>query len=183
MQNDVEEPLLSEPTDEKLVEASRAGDKETYAVLADRYYERVFVTCLGMLGNVHDAEDVTQDAVLRGLMRIETLKDSSQFGSWIVRIAHNYCVSLIRRRRYVGQFVGRRSPPPDETLAPYEDLQRAIAKLPPESRLPLVTYYFGGESVKDVAEKLELSRSAVYQRLRAATRQLHKLLTKQGDVQ
>jgi RNA polymerase sigma-70 factor (ECF subfamily) len=182
MQNDVEEPLLSELSDEKLVEASRAGDKEAYAVLANRYYERVFVTCLGMLGKVHDAEDITQDAMLRGLIRIGTLRDSCQFGSWIVRIARNYCVSNIRRRRYVGQFVGRKSASPDKDLAPYEDLQRAIAKLPPESRLPLVTYYFGGESVQDVAEKLELSRSAVYQRLRTATKQLHKLLTKQGDV-
>lgn len=182
MQNDVEELLLSELTDKQLVDASRAGDKEAYAALANRHYERVFVTCLGMLGKVHDAEDITQDAMLRGLIRIGTLRDSCQFGSWIVRIARNYCVSHIRRRRYVGQFAGRKSAPPDETLAPYEDLQQAIAKLPPESKLPLVTYYFGGQSVKDVAEKLELSRSAVYQRLRTATKQLHKLLTKQGDV-
>ncbi len=156
---------MSELTDENLVDASRAGDKDAYAVLAERHYERVFVVCLGMLGSVHDAEDITQDAVLRGLLRIGTLRDSSQFGSWIVRIARNYCVSFIRRRKYVGQFVGQRSPPPDKSLVPYESLQRAIAKLAPESRQALVTYYFGGESVKDVAEKMKLSRSAVYQRL------------------
>jgi RNA polymerase sigma-70 factor (ECF subfamily) len=173
---------LSELSDEQLVDASRAGDKEAYAALANRYYERVFVTCLGMLGNVHDAEDITQDAMLRGLARIGTLRDSGQFGSWIVRIARNYCVSHIRRRRYARRFAEQKSISPDETLAQYEDLQRAIARLPLESRLPLVTYYFGGESVKDVAEKLELSRSAVYQRLRTATKQLHRLLTRQGEA-
>lgn len=173
---------MSEPSDEQLVDASRVGDKEAYAALARRYYERVFVVCLGILGNVHDAEDITQDAMLRGLIRIRTLRDSCQFGCWIVRIARNYCVSHIRRKRYVGRFTDRKTVPSDEALSPYEDLQRAIAKLPPESRLPLVTYYLGGESVRDVAEKLELSRSAVYQRLRTATKQLHELLTKQGEA-
>jgi RNA polymerase sigma-70 factor (ECF subfamily) len=173
---------LSDLSDEKLVDASRAGDKEAYATLANRHYERIFVTCLGMLGNVHDAEDITQDAIIRGLIRIETLKDSSQFSSWIVRIAKNYCLSLIRRNKYSKNMIVRESGTRDEALVPYGDLQRAIAKLPPESRLPLVTYYFGGESVRDVAEKLELSRSAVYQRLRTAMKQLHELLTNQGDV-
>lgn len=180
--NDIEELLLSELTDENLVDASRAGDKDAYAVLAKRYYERVFVTCLGMLGSVHDAEDITQDAMLRGLLRIGTLRDSSQFGSWIVRIARNYCLSLMRRKKYGKQVLARKSTPPDQTLATYEKLQRAIEKLPPKFRQPLVTYYFGGESAKDVAEKMKMSRSAVYQRLRAATKQLHKLLIKQGDV-
>ncbi len=173
---------MNELTDEKLVDSSRAGDKEAYAALAERHYERVFVTCLGILGSVHDAEDVTQDAMLRGLIRIGTLRDSGQFGYWILRIAKNYCLSLIRRRKHGKSIETRESPPPDEALVPYENLQRAIAKLPPKSRVPLVTYYFGGQSVKDVAEKLELSSSAVYQRLRTATKQLHKLLIEQGDI-
>jgi len=173
---------LSELTDENLVDASRAGDKDAYAVLAERHYERVFIVCLGILGSVHDAEDVTQDAMLRGLLRIGTLRDSSQFGSWIIRIAKNYCLSLMRRKKCVRQVVAQDMTPAHQMLVPYENLQRAIEKLPPESRQPLVTYYFGGESVKDVAEKMKMSRSAVYQRLRAATKQLHKLLIKQGDV-
>jgi RNA polymerase sigma-70 factor (ECF subfamily) len=173
---------LSELTDENLVDTSRAGDKDAYAVLAERHYERVFVVCLGILGNVHDAEDVTQDAMLRGLLRIGTLRDSSQFGSWIARIARNYCLSLLRKKKHGRQIVARESAPPDQTLVAYENLERAIEELPPESRQPLVAYYFGGESVKDVAEKMKLSCSSVYQRLRAATQQLHKLLIKQGDV-
>jgi len=173
---------LSELSDENLVDASRAGNKDAYAVLANRHYERVFVACLGMLGSVHDAEDITQDAMLKGLLSIGTLKDSSQFGFWIVRIAKNYCLSLIRRKKRGRQILAQKSTPPDQMLLPDEKLQRAIEKLPLESRLPLVAYYFGGESVRDVAEKLNLSRSAVYQRLRLATKQLHRHLIKQGDV-
>jgi len=181
VQDDLEEQLLSELADENLVNASRAGDRDAYAVLAERHYEHVFVTCLGMLGNVHDAEDVTQDAMLRGLLRIGILRDSCQFGSWITRIAKNYCLSLMRRKKY-GRHLAAREMTLDRKPGPHENLKRAIAKLPPVSRRILVTYYFGGESVKDVAQQMKLSRSAVYQRLRAATQQLHKLLIERGEV-
>lgn len=173
---------MIEHSDENLVNASRTGDKDAYAALVKRHYKRVFVVCLGMLGSVHDAEDITQEAMLKGLLNIRTLRNSSQFGPWIMKIAKNYCISLIRSRKYVNKRVIQKSEPSEHALSRYKNLQQAIERLPQESRLPLVMYYFGGESVKDVAEQLNLSRSAVYQRLRTATKQLHTLLVKQGDV-
>ena len=173
---------MSEHSDENLVVASRAGDNGAYAVLAKRYYKCVFVVCLGMLGSVHDAEDTAQETMLKGLLNIRNLRDSSQFGSWIIRIAKNHCINLIHRRKRANELITQKSVPPGQTLIPYKSLQQAIEKLPQETRLPLVMYYFGNESVKEVAEKLNLSRSGVYQRLKTATKELHKLLIKQGDV-
>ena len=174
---------MSEHSDGNLVVASRAGDNGAYAVLAKRYYKCVFVVCLGMLGSVHDAEDIAQETMLKGLINIRDLRDSSQFGSWIIRIAKNHCTNLIRRRKRANnKLIAQKSAPPDQTPIPYKRLQQAIEKLPQETRLPLVMYYFGSESVKEVAEKLNLSRSGVYQRLKTATKELHKLLIKQGDV-
>jgi RNA polymerase sigma-70 factor (ECF subfamily) len=174
--------LLNEPSDENLVRASRLGDKEAYAMLAKRHYKHVFVVCLGMLGRVHDAEDTAQEAMLKGFVNMRDLKKPSRFGSWIVTIARNECISLIRRRDYASKLVTQQNVPVDDELVPYQSLQRAIEQLPPENRLPVVMYYFDGESVKDVARKLNLSRSRVYQRLKTATEQLHRLLKKQGDV-
>ena len=173
---------MSEHSDENLVVASRAGDNGAYAVLVKRYYKCVFVMCLGMLGSIHDAEDIAQETMLKGLLNIRDLRDSSQFGSWIIRIAKNHCINLIRRRKRANELITQKSVPPGQTLIPYKSLQQAIEKLPQETRLPLVMYYFGSESVKEVAEKLNLSRSRVYQRLKTATKELHKLLIKQGDV-
>ena len=179
---DVKGLLLSGQSDENLVHASRSGDRDAYAVLAKRHYKRVFVACLGMLGRVHDAEDIAQETMLKGLLYIGDLRKPSQFGSWIVKIARNDCISLIRRRGFADKQIVQKTAPTDDAWVPYENLQQAIEKLPAESRLPLMMYYFGGESVKGVAQKLDLSRSRVYQRLRIATNQLHQLLKKQGDV-
>jgi RNA polymerase sigma factor (sigma-70 family) len=120
--------------------------------------------------------------MLKGLLKIKDLRDTSQFGSWIIRIARNHCLSLIRGKKRAHKVIIHKSKPLEQTLIQYKSLQQAIEKLPHESRLPLVMYYFGSESVREVAEKLDLSCSAIYQRLKTATKELHKLLIKQGDV-
>ena len=173
---------MSEQSDENLVNASRKGDNGAYAVLAKRYYKSVFIVCLGMLGSVHDAEDIAQETMLKGLLKIKDLRDSCQFSSWIIKIARNHCISLIRDKKRDNKVITQRPKPSEQVLAQYRNLQQAIGKLPQETRLPLVMYYFGNESVKEVAEKLNLSSSGVYQRLKTATKELHRFLIKQGDV-
>jgi RNA polymerase sigma-70 factor (ECF subfamily) len=174
---------LSEQSDENLVDASLKGDNGAYAVLARRYYKSVFIVCLGMLGSVHDAEDIAQETMLKGQLKMKDLRDASQFGPWIIRITRNSCISLIRMKKRDNKVIIRKSSPSEQMSIQYEGLRQAIEQLPAENRLPLVMYYFGSESIKEVAEKLELSCSAVYQRLKAATKELHRLLINQGDME
>ncbi|HCO92496.1 MAG TPA: RNA polymerase sigma factor SigW, partial [Phycisphaerales bacterium] len=55
--------------------------------------------CLGMLGNVDDAEDVAQEAMLRGLLKIRKLDKAGHFESWILQIARNLCIDFLRQRK------------------------------------------------------------------------------------
>ena len=57
-----------------------------------------------------------------------------------------------------------------------------MARLPGDLRLPLVMYYFDGQNVKTVAQKLAISTSGVYQKLRTAIKELHEALVAQGDT-
>jgi RNA polymerase sigma-70 factor (ECF subfamily) len=173
---------LDESSDNELARASDRGDRTAYAQLVRRHHKSVFLVCLGVLGNVHDAEDVAQDALLKGFEQIRQLRDGSQFGGWIVAIARNLSINLLRKRKVTsGMLVEKRSEvqgPPSS----HEDLRQAVARLPVDLRLPLVMYYFDGQDVKAVAQKLEISPSGVYQKLRAATKELHEILTKPGDT-
>jgi RNA polymerase sigma-70 factor (ECF subfamily) len=135
-----------------------------------------------MLGTVHDAEDIAQDAMLKGLTEIRKLRDGSQFGWWIAKTAKNLCINFVQRKKRAGRIIGERATRQSLPVTEIDDLQGAIVRLSPEIRLPLVMYYFDGENVKDVAQKLNLSGSAVYARLRTATKQLHKLLAEEGEA-
>ncbi len=173
---------MDDRSDKNLAAASCEGDRKAYAVLVKRHYRHVFLVCMGMLGNVHDAEDVAQGAMLEGFVGINELRDGSQFGPWVIRIAKNMCINLTRRQKNFRKAVEAKAAQPDGTAAQDDKLQQAIEKLPEEIRLPLIMYYFDGQNVKTVAEKLNISSAGVYLKLRIATKQLHEMLIKQGDL-
>ena len=174
---------MNDRSDENLVAASRTGDRNAYGALVRIHYKHVFLVCLGTLGNDHDAEDIAQDAMIKAFEQIHRLKNADQFGRWVAKIAKNLCFNLLRRRRCAGKIVERRTAQPTQDVTENDDLQQAIEKLPKEFRLPLVMYYFDGQSVKTVAERLDMSTSGVYTKLRTATRQLHEILVNQGETE
>ncbi|MCX5644342.1 MAG: hypothetical protein NTZ17_06615 [Phycisphaerae bacterium] len=69
---------MEERSDQELTSASCLGDRAAYALLVRRHYKSVFLVCFGILGNVHDAEDIAQDAMLRGFEQIGRLRDGSR---------------------------------------------------------------------------------------------------------
>ena len=168
-------------SDKDLVTACLAGDRSAYGLLVKRHYKLVFLTCLGILGNVYDAEDIAQDAMLKGYVKIGMLRDSSKFSQWITRIAKSLCINFIHRKKYANSVAAERAMPANQRETDNDKLQQAIEKLPQEIRAPLVMYYFDVQSVKTVAERLETSTSTVYLKLRTAITELHKLLAVQGD--
>jgi len=174
---------LDERSDKDLVMASCRGDRAAYAELVRRHYNHVFLVCLGVLGNVHDAEDAAQDAMIKGFERIAQLRDGSQFGGWVITIARNLSINLVRKRQAAARTVGNRQHAErPRTESGHEDLQRAVARLPWDLRLPLVMYYLDGRSVKTVARQLDISTSGVYLKLRTAIKELHDIMVTQGDT-
>ena len=168
-------------SDEILVEASRLGDRDAYALLVKRHYRYVFAVCLGMLGNIEDAEDAAQEVMLRGFAKIGQLRRGQRFDQWILRVARNLCLDLLRRKK---QARTQMAPQP-VTSAPSDrqnaGLADAIGRLPREIRVPLVMYYFDNKDIKTIAEKLSISYRSVCRRIRAARKQLHALLTERDQ--
>ncbi len=168
---------MNDSADEDLVRACQQGDTSAYAGLVRKHYRHVFALSLGLLANVHDAEDIAQDAVLKGLQSIRRLSRPEQFEPWILRIAKNLCIDLLRRRKRIKVHVAEpqtaHAPDSDES----HDLEQALRKLPQELRLPLTLFYFEHKDAASIARQLEISPSLTYDRLRAARQELHKLLT------
>jgi RNA polymerase sigma-70 factor (ECF subfamily) len=170
----------------RLVAACRAGDKEAYVQLVEYHYRSIFAFCLGQMGNAHDAEDAAQEVILRGFRNIAKLRLDTGVGPWLLKIARNLCLDQLRRKGRVRKALAAREVPQEAPVHQPEvfgdQLERAIQKLPHETRLPLILYYFEGEDADRVAEKLGISRTSVYRKLSQAARQLHGLLTRPGGV-
>jgi len=172
---------LNARLDNSVIRACQKGDKAALAVLVKGYYQGVFALCLGMLGNVHDAEDATQEAMLKGLLRIKKLKRCDHFEWWILQIARNHCIDFLRRRKRVKASSAIESRSSVSKTSDHGDLEQAIRRLPQELRVPLTMFYFDGKNAKTIADKLSISHSGACQKIREARRQLHELLTERTN--
>ncbi len=167
--------------DENLVRACQQDDKTAYSELVKRHYRHVFAMCLGMLGNVDDAEDIAQEAMLKGLLKIKKLDKAKQFESWILQISRNLCIDFLRRRKRTKVVGIKQQKQPTQQTGENHDLQQAIRRLPQVLRTPLIMFYFDGKNAKAISEKLNISHSGACQKIRAARKQLHELLTERDN--
>jgi RNA polymerase sigma-70 factor (ECF subfamily) len=172
---------LNGRSDETVVRACRQGDKAAYAVLVRKHYRHVFALCLGVLGDVHDAEDMAQEAMLRGMLKIRKLSRGEHFEAWILQIAKNLSIDFLRKQKRLKPLAVEQPAKPLRRANENHDLQQAIRQLPQELRLPLTMYYFDQRSAKTIAQKLNISHSGACQRIRAARKQLHHLLTERDN--
>jgi len=166
----------------KLAASWRKGDRLAYAGLVKVYSRRIFAICLGMLGNIHDAEDIAQQTLLKGFTDMDQLRDSEQFGAWIGRIARNLCVDFIRRGKRERNAFAKQAAVSDSSPREYPELEGALARLPRRYRIALMLYYFDGRSAENIAEALNISQAAVYARISRARKRLRKLLDTKGDA-
>lgn len=168
---------MSEMMDADLVRATVGGNREAYAALVRRHASRVYAVCLAMLNDPDDSQDMAQEALIKGMTRIHSLRDGSQFAAWITRIAQNLCRDHWRVQNRRRELLQEHNPSVTrfaESSPP--DIHDALVRLPEKYRVPLMLYYFDGQSSENVAKALEMSRAGASTRLARARRALRRLL-------
>src|SRR6185437_10445178 len=83
--------------DHSVVQAVLGGNKDAYGALVRAHSAAVFRVAVGIVGNEADAEEVVQEAFLRGYQRLGSFQQRSGFGTWIYRIAVNCAMDRIRQ--------------------------------------------------------------------------------------
>jgi len=166
---------LDEYSDEILVQQAQAGDGSAYETLITRHYRRVYGVCLGIVADTHEAQDLCQETMLQGFVKISRVRQAERFGGWLIEIAKNLCFDRLRKQKQAQKFIASRPAVSNQEPATV-DLNTAISKLPMELRMPLMMYYFDGRDSKRIAEQLGISPSTICRRLREAKRCLYEIL-------
>jgi RNA polymerase sigma factor (sigma-70 family) len=171
--------------DAELVHLARRGDKQAFVEIVARHQALVCGIALGILGDFAASEDAGQEAFLTAWRRFADLREPDRLRSWLGRIARNTALTHLRRRRRGESLESVRafpddSPPPDESAASTEEtrlVREHLDQLPETYRLPLVLYYREGQSVKAVADALDISENAAKKRLERGRQMLREQLT------
>ena len=160
---------MNEESDEALLLRYAAGDQAAARVLTLRLTPRVFAHAHRLLGVAAEAEDVTQEALLR-LWRIapDWRRGEAQVTTWLYRVVANLCTDRLRRAR--GVSFDTVAEPEDEQASAAERLQdqsraaalqAALMRLPERQRQAVVLRHIEGLANPAIAEVMGIGVEAV----------------------
>ena len=174
-----------------LIAAVQSGDVESFSPLVRAHQARVRLVCLAYLGNATEADDAAQDVFVKAFQGLGNFKGDASFETWIVRIADNHCVDLLRahKRRQTESlealleengdvfegFLSRFSAPEESPpYTPYDLglLGRLFAALPDEDREILILREMEQLPYESIAERLHCTLDAVKGRLKRSRQNL-----------
>lgn len=167
--------------DRVLVRRHLAGDEQAAAELVDRHQRPLFNVALRMLGNVQDAEDVTQTVFCNAFDALERFDPQYRFFSWIYRMAVNESLNAIKRRRQLvtlDEGMGLEEPGfgPDQVVDETERVGKALLELRPDDRAVVVLRHFASFSYEEIAQVMEIPVKTVKSRLFTARQRLRTSL-------
>ena len=158
-----------------------AEAEEALAVrLLDDYGNAVLRLAYSYLHNLHDAEEILQDTLMKYLERHPAFQSAGHEKAWLLRVAANLCKNRLDYNRL------RRTDELQDTLAAdgEEDLSfiwEAVKSLPEQYRAAIHLYYYEGYSTREAARILGRAESSVRSDLRRGREKLKKILKEAYD--
>jgi len=178
---------MNDVSDDALMVLYAGGDRAAAEALTYRQTPRVFALARRLLNNTAEAEDVTQDALLR-LWKIapQWRQGEAQVSTWLYRVTSNLCVDRLRKKRGVN--IDDIPEPSDDapsveanmqSRARARALQKALAGLPERQRLAVTLRHIEELSNPEISTIMEISVEAVESLTARAKRKLAALLSDQ----
>jgi RNA polymerase sigma-70 factor (TIGR02960 family) len=172
------------------IAAVRSGDAARFALITERHRRELQVHCYRMLANYEDAQDMTQETLLRAWNKRESFKGHAALRTWLYRIATNVCLDFLERRNdrapvpselsdsgsevlYLQPYTDRMLPEdPQESVVARETIELAfivaVQHLPPRQRAVFILRDILGWPASKAADALELTVASVTSALQRA---------------
>jgi RNA polymerase sigma-70 factor (ECF subfamily) len=150
-------------TDAELVRAAADGDTRAFETLYRRHVDRVHGAVLRLAGyDQARAEDLVQEAFVRAWQKLGSFRHESAFGTWLYRLAVNTALMALRARGADPVRTMDEEHLPEIADNPFcaaerDELERAIAALPPRARAVLVLHDVEGWRHQDIAGELDMA--------------------------
>lgn len=184
-------PMRKDPEGERLARQFKTGDPLAFPPLVKFWEPKLYRTFYGMVGNAHDAMDLTQECLLRVYQGVTRWDERASFATWLNRVATNLGIDFIRKRSRskeihhpeAGVDVGVDDPSPleddEEKALRLKRLRRAMETLPEGQRIVMALRHYQGLSLKEIADIRECAVGTVKSALFQAFRNLQKAVRAQ----
>ena len=181
-----------DPAEADALTRAQAGDHHAFAQLYSLHKRRIYSLCLRMVGNIAEAEDLTQEAFLQLHRKISTFRGDSAFSTWLHRLAVNVVLMKLRKKSGNESSLDQLTEPDEESGGPRRDfgtldlrlsgsidrvnLQRAVEQLPPGYKTVFILHDVQGYEHNEIAEIMGCSIGNSKSQLHKARVRLRELL-------
>ncbi len=174
--------------DQLIIDQILGGDKQLFSVLVDRYKNLVFTLCLRLLKNREEAEEVAQDSFVKIYRSLNKYKGEAKFSTWVYRVTYNNSLDFLKakKRKFqelsVDAYDGFEIEDLNNTIDILEEKERksailsCINMLNEDDAFLLTLHYYEDQSVKEIAEIMNLSVANVKVKLYRGRKQLAVIL-------
>lgn len=182
--------------EQDIIARIKDGETNLFENLFNRYQDRIYNLCRYMLDNPQDAEDAAQDTFIKAYQGLRNYTSTSNFYTWLYRIAVNTCLDHKRRFSLLsGLFSSDNEanssidafpsslPSPESayvTRQSMQSLRGAMSRLSKKLRLVIILKELEGLSYEEIAEVLDVSVGTVKSRISRAREELQKNMKKYG---
>ncbi len=157
------------------VSRCRMGDEAALASLVARHRARMIRTAGNLLRDRHEAEDVAQEAFLKGFRELPKLRDDRAFAGYLYRICVRLCMDRLRLKRAEIADLDAVQPHEGGTVENRVVIEKLLAQLPAELRSTLVLREMEQLSYDEVAEVMNVPVGTVRSRLHTARERFRRL--------
>jgi RNA polymerase sigma-70 factor (ECF subfamily) len=175
-------PMDQTEADQDIISRVLRGERNAFQALIHRYSDPLYRHALGMTGSPDVAEDILQMSFIKAYQHLAEVR--GRFDAWVFRIVANGCKDWLKniRRTHVSydeddQPTGYANPEEDlDRTELRDDLDRALASLPPSLREAFIMKHVEGRSYEEMAELLSTTVGALKMRVHRAREALQALL-------
>jgi RNA polymerase sigma factor (sigma-70 family) len=168
-----------------LIDRCRRGESKAQFEVYKLYYKAMYNTCLRLINNSTEAEDVMQEAFLSAFKNIDSFREEVSFGAWLKRIVVNRSLDALKKRRVA------MTPIEDERLAIADELEpvdyesmaqkvaeikQLIAQMPENYRVLITLHLIEGYDHDEIAAILGMNNGAVRTGYSRARQKLQEML-------
>lgn len=179
----------------RLIKKAKAGSLEAFEQLILQYEKRIYNYCYRMTNNQEDAEDLAQEVFIKVYKSLHSFKGSSQFSTWIYRIAYNTCVDKFRKEKMVlvsltqndeedkDMDLPSHEPLPEDQIVSreqYQALRECISTLKPEYKTAVILRDIQNYTYEEIADILNIPLGTVKSHISRGRAALRDALVARG---
>jgi len=179
----------NELTDKELVKIARKGNAEAFSELVRRHQHRVYNLSLRYMRDANRAEDMAQEAFLKGFRLLKGFRGECSFSTWMYKVTGSVCLTEIEKRKKRGEvelkpahessYISTKAQDNDEA----ELVRRCVTRLPEKYAAIVTLYYLDEMPYDEIAKIMEIPIGTLKTWMFHARKELRVIVQQELGVQ